>query len=359
MVLAKLAVSSTFSQPSLRIYMTNKTIYGRTPFVSSIDNTFHYVYRITNLVEGKHYYGSRTSSISPMLDLGSKYFGSPSSEKNRWIIEDQKDNPEHYQYKILKCFNTRKEALAVEILLHKKFDVKYHEKFYNEQNQTSTGFQYSLSKGHVYAIDIESGKTLKITSDEYKTNKQKYKTHITGKTTVTNSRTGEKERLSQEEYAALIDEYIHPSSGVLTVIEIASQKKIRISSQEYQNNRHLYSHTSAGKITAKDKSGKTVIVSKNEFNSENHIGITKGMVPVKLIQTGETLQVQKEEFAKNKELYQHNVKGRVRVLVIATEESKTVSKEEFYSNRHLYLSPKQIPKWRNQQQSKPNPFESL
>lgn len=120
--------------------MTNKTIYGANPFQSSIDNRYHYVYRITNLVEGKHYYGSRTSSKSPELDITTKYFGSPSSEKNRWIIDDQKVNPTHYRYKILRCFETRKESVDLEILLHKKFNVKNHLKFYNEQNQTTNGF---------------------------------------------------------------------------------------------------------------------------------------------------------------------------------------------------------------------------
>lgn len=50
--------------------MTSKFIYGCAPFQSSIDNRYHYVYRITNLVEDKHYYGSRTSSILPESDLG-------------------------------------------------------------------------------------------------------------------------------------------------------------------------------------------------------------------------------------------------------------------------------------------------
>ena len=81
--------------------MTNKTIYGCVPFASSIDNTFHYVYRITNLVEGKHYYGVKTSTKSPELVMGKSYFGSPTSEKNKWIIQDQKDNPTNYKYKIL------------------------------------------------------------------------------------------------------------------------------------------------------------------------------------------------------------------------------------------------------------------
>jgi hypothetical protein len=38
--------------------MSSKNIYGAKPAIGS-DNKFHYVYRITNIVEGKHYYGVR------------------------------------------------------------------------------------------------------------------------------------------------------------------------------------------------------------------------------------------------------------------------------------------------------------
>ena len=48
-------------------------IYGHSPIIGS-DDKFHYVYRITNIVENKHYYGSRTSKINPYDDLGKKYF---------------------------------------------------------------------------------------------------------------------------------------------------------------------------------------------------------------------------------------------------------------------------------------------
>lgn len=55
--------------------MLSKHIYDPSPVLGS-DNRYHYVYRITNLVEQKHYYGSRTSNISPFDDLGKKYFSS-------------------------------------------------------------------------------------------------------------------------------------------------------------------------------------------------------------------------------------------------------------------------------------------
>jgi len=69
---------------------------------------YHYVYRITNIKDKLYYYGTRTSSIKPKLDLGIKYF---SSSNDKDFIQDQKDNPLNYKYKIIKIFNIRKEAI--------------------------------------------------------------------------------------------------------------------------------------------------------------------------------------------------------------------------------------------------------
>lgn len=98
------------------------------------------VYRITNLVENKHYYGYKSSNKHPSEVIGISYFGSPSGKTNMWIIKDQKENPQNYKYKIVQMFKTKNEALAREIKLHNKFDVGVNKNFYNETKQTSTGF---------------------------------------------------------------------------------------------------------------------------------------------------------------------------------------------------------------------------
>lgn len=104
---------------------------------NDIYSRYHYTYRITNLVECKHYYGSRSSKVHPTEDLGIKYF-STSSDKD--FKQDQLDNPQNYKYKIVRIFDTRKEALALEIKLHNKFSVGVNESFYNKAKQTSTGW---------------------------------------------------------------------------------------------------------------------------------------------------------------------------------------------------------------------------
>ena len=49
------------------------SIYGAVP--TTAIGPYHYLYRITNVVENKHYYGIRTSkNLSPKEDLGCRVF---------------------------------------------------------------------------------------------------------------------------------------------------------------------------------------------------------------------------------------------------------------------------------------------
>lgn len=98
---------------------------------------YHYVYRITNIINNKHYYGKRSCKIEPKFDLGKKYF---SSSTDAQFKEDQLINPNHYKYKIVQKFNFVEEALQREIKLHNIFDVAKNDNFYNKAKQTSLGF---------------------------------------------------------------------------------------------------------------------------------------------------------------------------------------------------------------------------
>lgn len=104
----------------------------------------HYVYRITNLNERKHYYGVRSSKIEPKLDLGSIYFSSSSNKK---FINEQKLHPQKFKYKIIQIFNSREEAIKLEIKLHEKFEVGVNIMFYNKVKQTENGFSKSFYEG--------------------------------------------------------------------------------------------------------------------------------------------------------------------------------------------------------------------
>ena len=118
------------------IAMNSTTIYGALP--TTTIGPFHYLYRITNLVEQKHYYGIRTSKTTlPHHDLGVKYFSS-STDKN--FKKDQKEHPENYRYKIIIVSDSRQRVADLEIKIHQKFNVGANPNFYNRVIQSSTGF---------------------------------------------------------------------------------------------------------------------------------------------------------------------------------------------------------------------------
>lgn len=99
---------------------------------------YHYVYRITNVITEMFYYGDRSCNCHPSEDIGIKYF---STSSLKLFINDQKENPQDYKYKIVRIFEScRTDAKQLEVELHKRFDVKNNKKFINRSNQTSSGF---------------------------------------------------------------------------------------------------------------------------------------------------------------------------------------------------------------------------
>lgn len=140
--------------------MSSTTIYGACP--NTTIGPFHYLYRITNLVENKHYYGIRTSKTSlPQHDLGVKYF---SSSHDKEFLKDQREHPENYKYKIVVVSYSRKLVADLEIKIHNKFNVGINPKFYNKANQTSNGFDASKK----VAMKDSNGNNVLVSSDDHR-----------------------------------------------------------------------------------------------------------------------------------------------------------------------------------------------
>ena len=116
---------------------------------------YHYVYRITNTKENKYYYGVRSSKIEPKLDLGIKYF---SSSTDKEFMKEQKENKDIFKYKVVKQFESKIEAINLEIKLHNIFNVGINESFYNKSKQSSKGFD-TTGKG-VYINELSINELL-------------------------------------------------------------------------------------------------------------------------------------------------------------------------------------------------------
>ena len=110
---------------------------------------YYYVYRLTCTASfpERYYYGYRSSKVPPEQDVywsSSKYVR---AAMKQW-------GQESFRKKILAVYSTSDEAIAHEIALHAKFDVKNHPAFFNRANQTSKGF--SVSRGPLAAAHKES-----------------------------------------------------------------------------------------------------------------------------------------------------------------------------------------------------------
>lgn len=140
---------------------------------------YHYVYRITNIILKKYYYGVRSCQNDPKDDLGHKYF---SSSTDKYFIQDQKNNSQHYKYKIIKLFKNRESAELFETKLHEKLQVQIHESFYNKAINTNMGFSVlgrkqsaehiskRIRKGMVAAVDLSTGSQVYVSVEEFRNN---------------------------------------------------------------------------------------------------------------------------------------------------------------------------------------------
>lgn len=105
----------------------------------------NFVYIIFNKINHKKYIGTKSSDNMPEDVIGHTYFSS-SSDKD--FMNEQKEHPEHFRYKVLKDFKSRKEALNLECELHSRYKVDTNEEFYNRAIQTSEGYDCHFKHEH-------------------------------------------------------------------------------------------------------------------------------------------------------------------------------------------------------------------
>ena len=101
----------------------------------------YYVYRLTchhpETVK-RYYIGFRSCRGNPVTD---PYWSSSKPVKEGIA----RFGPEAFTKKIIAVYPTKKQALALEVKLHARLDVKNHPLFFNQSKQTSTKFTTSGS----------------------------------------------------------------------------------------------------------------------------------------------------------------------------------------------------------------------
>lgn len=235
-----------------------------------------YVYRITNIVERKHYYGYRSTKNQPKDDLGKIYFSS-STDKNFKL--DQNNNPQNYRYKIIYIFDNKEDALKLEIKLHNKFKVASNEHFYNKANQTSNRFTTTGVSSPAKNIkkfmlrEIKTGKVIQIKGNTY--DKTKYVGHTKGKTKV-KQLDGTIKLVPVE---TLNEKIRGLNSGKVVALNVLTNKKELISKELFDSSDVYVGHSKGykpteetrAKLREKNKNNKGGAGNKGKPKSPEHI----------------------------------------------------------------------------------------
>jgi hypothetical protein len=246
---------------------------------------YHYVYRITNIVEKKHYYGKRSSKIEPKLDLGFKYFGSPSGKTNSWIVKDQKINPQNYKYKIIRICNTSSEAQKLESLLHRRFNVDNNQRFYNEVKSSYTNSLGFDPVDKAYVIDQNNIKYYVSRDDERIKSGELF--YPNKGTIIVKDTTGLKFRVKLDDPRYISGELVHVNKGILgndnqkqaaskasantiPIVDMNGNKfRISINDPGYGT---IYMHVATKNVLYKNSSGNTFWNTKN-YSMRNECSI--------------------------------------------------------------------------------------
>lgn len=134
--------------------------------------------------------------------------------------------------------------------------------------------------------------------------------------------------------------YTHKMKNKIFAFDTETNINVLITREEYLLNPNRYTTSTKGKVLAKGTDGKTILISKTEFEIGNFVGHTKGMISVYDKETQAYVQITKETFQSQKSRYQGPNKGKVNVIDKLTGIRKQIPKDEFDKTRYVGLGNK-------------------
>lgn len=215
---------------------------------------YHYFYKITNLINGKYYYGIHSTN-----NLDDGYMGSGTYLKRAY----KKYGIENFNKEILRFFNTREELS------------KYEELIVNENLITDFNC-YNISKGgeifktyNTISVKDKYGNYFRCKKNDPNYICGNYIPITTGYVEVKGINEKDKHGyiITKEEYDKgknILFESV--TKNTIAVIDKISNSRKRISIDEFYENRKKYSIFSDNKIVVKDKFNNIFSIDKNDPN---------------------------------------------------------------------------------------------
>ena len=242
------------------------------------EKKFNYLYKITNNINGKYYYGVHSTD-----NLDDSYFGSGKLLKKA-IKKYRKEN---FTKEIIKFFSTSKEALEEERRIVTE-DVVNDERSYN----LTLGGGYKDDRLSVY--DKIEQKNKKVTSEEYRQNIERY-IHVSKGIVIAKDKNNNVVITHQGDKRLETKELVGVTANTVPV-EIDGKicripsDDIRITSGELKPvkiNTHIW---------ALDKDGNEILVDFNDprWKTREIVGIMKGRI--RIAKDGKLKTIKKEDF---------------------------------------------------------------
>ena len=263
------------------------------------------VYRITNIVERKHYYGYKScGKRDPKEIIGKTYFSSSSDKE---FIEEQKNHPERFRYKIVARFSTKEEAFEREILLHRLFDVGANSSFYNKVKQTSSGFDTSGKA--IFILPDGKRELLVIGSPEA----LRYK-RLSHTTSPYMDDLGNIHWTNRNDKRVVNGQLRHIRKNKASVLDTKTGKTTSIDVGKFKESNGEFVGVTAGKKTVMNKeTGIVECIDKQVFSSEIYEEINRDMVVCR-DESGNFLRVRRDD----ERLVQRNIVGVTRGYIRIT-----------------------------------------
>lgn len=275
---------------------------------------FHFLYKTTNLINNKIYYGAHSTE-----NIDDGYLGSGSLLRKAL----RKYGKENFKREILKFFENKEQLyLAEEELISKALSEE--NALYNLKPggwiKFSNGEIISISKGMVICKDIETNKTVKISKDQFDGKKyvgqtkgkvvvkdddgmifqtsvddprylsgklsgvtkniplsESHKNKLRNRVTVKNE-DGENFQVAIDDPRYLSGELKGINSGFVTVKD-ENGKMLKVATDDPRYLSGELRHNSVGRITVKDKEGNTFSIFKDDprYLSGELVGVMKGI----------------------------------------------------------------------------------
>jgi len=287
---------------------------------------YHYVYRISHLLKGKHYYGTRSSKCKPLADLGIKYFSSSSDKE---FIHEQHTTPENFKYKVVREFSSRVDAITLEVALHTKFNVGVSPMFYNKVCQTTTKFDVtgcSFNKGTTPVVEVNTGKSFRANVGDPRFKTGEIVSVTKGKflnTVMVYLEDGTCTRVPNTHPKWLDGTYIHPSKGTtrsqeaieaqrakMLGREMPEKQKVKLRNAMTQDRKNTISANNKGKHPPVTRSYKLILTDGTIYQG-TQIEVAKaiGMCTKTLRKFDRVIELTSSGQAKRDTLNKPNVQG--------------------------------------------------